>query len=99
MILVYDRGMLSNLDNWYFSDTPGTLAVSPTDSSLYTLFPGASNGGNLKILDPPTGVTIGGYDGLNCQGAIDIEFTGDGSRIYIMSSQSPSSSVIFLKSI
>lgn len=96
MIWIYDRETLSAVDNWHCSDAPGTLAVPPVGSGLYVLFPNALNGGSLSVLDSSTGYEIGGYSGLGCPGAKDIEFSGDGVRVYILTDQY---SVIVLKNV
>lgn len=85
MIRVYDMQTLTEIDQWPLSNRPDMLAMPPDRSGLYVLLPEAPGGGALEVLDLSSGEKIGGYQ-LDCSdpyGADDIEFSSDGSKVYI----------------
>ena len=86
VIRVYDRGTLTEINQWSLSNKPGILAMPPNKSGLYVLLPEAPGGGALEVLDLFSGDKIGGYEGLGCSGVGDIEFNSNGSKVYISGS-------------
>ena len=88
-ILVYDRQTLTPIgEPWTLSSKAVVLAIPPDKSGLYALLPDEPNGGALEVFNLSNGDRIGGYEGLGgLSTRCDIEFNGDGSKVYISGSQ------------